>query len=255
MQKHVIGIMGAMHEEIHEIAGLMTLQKTVTIGGRNYICGTINDQHVVIVFSRWGKVAAASTATILIREFGVEMLLFCGIAGALDEKLNIGDVVLGRRLYQYDMDARPLMRQFEIPLLNKTYFETDASFTAHLSQRLTLLFGPGGKIRSLLKKELDSYLIQAPRLIHGDIASGDRFISSSAAKSDILKLLPEISCVEMEGAAVAQICHENNIPFAIIRTISDKAAEHADMDFASFTKDIAGKYAGCITKALFLDTF
>jgi len=249
----IIGIMGAMHEEVHEIIGLMTKVDSIEIGGRSYFRGKINRQDVVVVFSRWGKVAAASTATTLIREFGVNEIIFTGVAGSVDPLVRIGDVVIGRKLFQHDMDARPLMSQFEIPLLNRTFFEADQRLTALTFQKVEKLFDQPSLITSSLEKELASFQIQSPRLHFGDIASGDRFIASTADRACIKKSLPEVLCVEMEGGSVAQICFENEIPFIIIRTISDSANAEAELDFSAFVLNIAGKYASLMIQTLLSD--
>jgi len=116
MKKVKIGIMGAMPEEINGVIALLSNCKTYSIGKRTYFSGQINGIDTVVVFSRWGKVAAATTVTTLIQEFKITDLLFTGVAGAISSDLKIGDIVLGSRFVQHDMDARPLMEQYEIRL-------------------------------------------------------------------------------------------------------------------------------------------
>ena len=120
----LLGIMGAMPEEMDKIIASIENKKIVERGSRIYYCGELYGQNVVAVFSRWGKVAAATTATNMILEFKVDSIIFTGVAGAISPVLNVGDIVIGKRLYQHDMDARPLMRRFEIPLTGKTSYET-----------------------------------------------------------------------------------------------------------------------------------
>src|SRR6187402_1354471 len=115
-----IGILGAMPEEIDGIVSLLKDKSEVIKGMRTYYSGTINDVEVVVVFSRWGKVASATTVTHLIIEFGITQLFFTGVAGAIHPSLNIGDIVIASSLIQHDLDARPIMDRFEIPLLGKT---------------------------------------------------------------------------------------------------------------------------------------
>jgi len=117
-----IGILGAMLEEVSSIKEMMIINKETTIANRNYIEGTINDIEVVLVFSRWGKVASASTTTTLINKFSVNFIFFAGVAGAVDKKLNIGDIVIANCLYQHDMDARPFFDQFQVPLTATIFF-------------------------------------------------------------------------------------------------------------------------------------
>src|SRR6188768_1427880 len=111
-----IGILGAMPEEISGIVSLLKEKTEVLKGMRTYYSGTINHVEVVVVFSRWGKVASATTATHLIVEFGITQLFFTGVAGAIHPNLNIGDIVIADSLVQHDLDARPIMSRFEIPL-------------------------------------------------------------------------------------------------------------------------------------------
>ena len=122
-----IGILGAMLEEVSSIKEMMTVDKETSIAGRVYSEGRINDTEVVVVFSRWGKVAAACTTTTLIDKFNVDFVLFTGVAGAVSDRLNIGDIVIGNGLYQHDMDARPFFDQFQIPLTTTIVFEPKAA--------------------------------------------------------------------------------------------------------------------------------
>src|SRR5262245_56128979 len=123
-----IGILAAMQEEIDTLLkALPADSKVIDDGRRTYHLGHLWGTPVVVVFSRWGKVAAATTATHLIADFSVAEILFTGVAGAAQPGLNVGDVVVGARLWQHDMDARPLFPRHEIPLLGRTSFATDES--------------------------------------------------------------------------------------------------------------------------------
>ncbi len=246
-----IGIMGAMEEEIAGIRTLLENPSEIKVASRIFSTGFIKNQPVVLVFSRWGKVAAASTASSLIHHFGVDEILFTGVAGALDPKLNIGDVVLGNKMYQHDMDASPFLEPFEIPYLKARFFEPDKNHLARAVLALENL---------LTKSQLDSifspdvwekFNLERPKWTLGDIASGDRFINGEEEKTGLQKKLPEVKCVEMEGAAVAQVCHEHQIPWTIIRIISDAANQHSHVDFQSFIKEIAAQYSREIIKQYF----
>lgn len=251
MEKRTIGIMGAMPEEIEGILDLLSNPKEVSIGKRTYFSGQINGTDTVIVFSRWGKVAAATTATTLIQEFKITELLFTGVAGAINPELKIGDLVLGKRLIQHDMDARPLMKQYEIPLLSKTYFESDTTHLDAASKAINSLLENNCLEESIGTENLINFNILKPRLFTGDIASGDQFFSSHEQKKALNSQLPDTLCVEMEGAAVAQVCYEYEVPFSIIRTISDAADDTAHIDFPSFIKKISSRYAAEIIKNIF----
>ncbi|MGI9190667.1 MAG: 5'-methylthioadenosine/adenosylhomocysteine nucleosidase [Chitinophagaceae bacterium] len=229
-----IGIMGAMPEEIDGLWQNMQDYRTEEHAERTFHIGNIEGLELVVVFSRWGKVAAASTAATLLHRFGVSHIIFTGVAGALSPLLEQGDLVLAQRLIQYDMDARPMMPQFEIPLIGKTYFEPD-NFLLQTANKAFLEIQED--LQALHPKQ------QVPRLMQGDIGSGDRFIGSHAAKEALLRALPELLCIEMEGAAVAQVCYEHQIPFLVMRTISDAANDTAADDFPHFVKHVAGPYA------------
>ena len=123
-----IGIIGAMPEEIALLLPKVTQKKEFRIGRRSFISGRIENHEVVVVFSRMGKVAASSTVTTLINHFKCGLILFTGVAGALDKKLNVGDMVIGSKLVQHDMDISilPDYKRFEVPLLDKQFFSPPA---------------------------------------------------------------------------------------------------------------------------------
>lgn len=243
--------MGAMPEEIEGVVALLTNPVASSMGKRTYFSGQINDIDTVVVFSRWGKVAAATTVTTLIHEFKITELLFTGVAGAIHPDLKIGDIVLGKRLVQHDMDARPLMKQYEIPLLSKTYFESDADHLKIASKAIHEVFENKVLQAVVGAEDLMEFDILEPKLVVGDIGSGDQFFSSKEQKHALNAQLPEVLCVEMEGAAVAQVCYEHEIPFSIIRTISDVADDNSHIDFPGFIKKISSKYAAEIIKNIF----
>lgn len=178
-------------------------------------------------------------------------MLFTGVAGAISPELRIGDIVLGKRFIQHDMDARPLMKQYEIPLLSKTYFESETTHLERASKAIDSLLENNSLKDSIGTKNLIDFNISKPKLFMGNIASGDQFFSSQEQKNELHTQLPDILCVEMEGAAVAQVCYEYEVPFSIIRTISDTADETAHVDFPSFIKKISSKYAAEIIKNIF----
>ena len=251
MSDRIIGIMGAMPEEIDSITQLLSEKRVVSMGMRTYTCGKLAGVSTVVVFSRWGKVAAATTVSNLILEFKITELIFTGVAGAIAPRMNIGDIVLGKRLIQHDVDARPLMQQFEIPLLGKTFFDCPDDRLTVAAAAITDVLEHGHLYSAIGKDELDRFGIVAPKLVVGDIASGDQFFSSSRDKDDLLELLPSVLCVEMEGAAVAQVCYEYAIPYTVIRTISDAADEKSHIDFPSFIKSISSKYSLEIIKNIY----
>jgi len=243
----MIGIISAMQEEVqallHELKNITTTEK----GRRTYYRGELFKKEVVIVFSRWGKVASAATTTQLINDFDLEEIIFTGVAGAIQPQLNIGDVVIGKHLFQHDLDARPFYNQYEIPILKQLFVETKdtsslISATHHFIDNYSTYIND---------MEAQNFNITIPKVIEGDIASGDLFVSSSKKIKELNKGIPSALCCEMEGASVAQVCFEYSVPFSIIRIISDEANDNSHIDFARFANTIASNYALGILKYYF----
>ena len=243
--------MGAMPEEISEVVQLLVDRQECSMGKRTYYTGTIQGINAVIVFSRWGKTAAAATVSALIHEFKITDLIFTGVAGGIDPSLSIGDIVIAKQLVQHDMDARPLKPRHEIPLLGKTFFESDKySFDMAVSAVKEML--ENKHLHELIpNEELKHFGIEQPKLFTGDIASGDKFFADSNDTNQLAADLPATLCVEMEGAAVAQVCYEYNIPFTVIRTISDTADHKSAIDFPAFIKSVSSKYSLQIIRNIF----
>ena len=233
-----------MSQEIDEVKALLKDKTVVKIANREFVVGKINGIACVVAFSKWGKVAATITATLLIQEFGVTDLFFIGTAGALADGLKVGDIVVAKRLVQHDLDARPIISRFELPLLNRVYVDTDPDLTALVGRAVTQLLERG--VVQMVGEEAVEEFDLAPTLYYGDIASGDQFINSDAQRNEILAELPDVLCVEMEGAAVAQVCLEFNTPFTVIRTVSDSADHNARIDFGRFIVEVANAYSRAI---------
>lgn len=243
-----IGILGAMAQEIDEVKALLTDKTIVTIANREFVVGKINGIGCVVAFSKWGKVAATITATLLVQEFGVTDLFFIGTAGALADGLKVGDIVVSKRLVQHDLDARPMLSRFELPLLNRIYVNSDWQLTEVAGKAVSNLLERG--VEHMVGEEAVREFNLNPSLYFGDIASGDQFINSVEKRNEILGLLPEVLCVEMEGAAVAQVCLEFGVPFTIIRTISDTADHNARVDFGKFIVEVANAYSRAIVSEI-----
>lgn len=250
MSEKVIGIMGAMREEINSIIKLMTAVQEVSYGMRTYYTGYINGIKSVVVFSRWGKVAAATTVTSMIIKFNITELIFIGVAGAINPDLKIGDIVIADQLVQHDMDARPLMERYEIPLLGVTYFTPDVNLSAIASKAVHAIID-NQEQPFIGQDERDRFCLATPKLHTGNIASGDKFFANQNDKDTLFSNLPATLCVEMEGAAVAQVCYEYEIPFAVLRIISDESNEHSPIDFPDFIVNVSSKYSQEIVKNMF----
>jgi adenosylhomocysteine nucleosidase len=247
-----IGILSAMPEENHLISSAMADKTLTSLGNRDYALGTLEGKDVIAAFSRWGKVAAAQAATTMITKFGAEKIIFTGVAGAASEELEIGDVVIGSNLMQHDMNASaiPAFAKFEIPLLGITHFKSDYDLM-HLAKEAARQY-----LGSILSSDipiasLEKYGIHHPNVVIGTIATGDQFIADEAKIKSLRSEIPDLKCIEMEGAAVAQVSHEHNVPFVVIRAISDKANANAIHDFPHFVSGIVSHYSlGIVTGML-----
>lgn len=249
-----LGILAAMEEEISLVTEMIEAPVHTELGGRVFVQGNINGIDCVAVFSKWGKVAAAITATLLIEHFHIDKLIFIGTAGALSDKLNVGDIVVSRRLVQHDLDARPLMPRFQIPLTDKSFIDSDRQLSELAVKSVNKLMQKDfAEIVGVEVQQEFSFV--KPILYEGDIASGDQFINSNEKRNELVSLLPEVLCVEMEGAAVAQVCQEFGMPFTVIRIISDRANHDARVDFDRFTKAVANIYSKAIIEELSLLLF
>lgn len=235
-----IGLMSAMHEELALLLEAMPDEKKLTVAGRDFWQGHWQGRPVVAVLSRIGKVAAATTATALIERFGVQRIVFTGVAGGIGPGVRVGDVVLASSFVQHDMDASPLFARHEVPLYGRSRFATDAGLSRDLAQAAQQVLA---QVASHVGEEaVTEFALHAPSLHTGLIASGDRFVSTTAECRALQQALPEALAVEMEGAAVAQVCADYGVPFAALRTISDRADDDAHADFSRFIKAVASRY-------------
>ena len=233
-----------MPEEIDALRPHLRAARTTERAGRVFHHGDLWGIPVVVVFSRWGKVAAASTATELIVGHGAGRVVFCGIAGGLDPALRIGDVVVARELYFHDLDASPFFPPGEVPLLGVRSLHADGAMSAHLLAAAARFVGDDLRWAAGVEGHglFERLGLATAKAVRADIASGDQVIAGAAAREHVLQRVPTAACVEMEGAAVAQVCHEHAVPFAVVRTISDTADEHLTRDVLPFFGGLAGVY-------------
>jgi adenosylhomocysteine nucleosidase len=191
--------------------------------------GLIHQKPVILALSGVGKVAAAVTATMLIEKFQVQRIIFTGVAGAVASHVQVGDLVIGSEYLQHDMDASPIFPRHEIPYYGRSRFDGDSKLVGMLMDAARSCLASGEIPQSGHRLSIHQ----------GLIISGDRFVSSAREVQALRSELPDALCVEMEGAAIAQVCHDYRIPFAAMRTISDKADDHAHIDFPKFVSEIA----------------
>lgn len=213
----MIGIIGAMEEEVAALKEAMNIEETVEQASMTFCKGTLCGKDVVVVRSGIGKVNAGICAQILADRFHVDMLINTGIAGSLDARIDIGDLVISTDAVHHDMDA--------------TIFGDPAGQVPRMD---TLAFPADPE---LVEKAVAANAKANPDLhtFTGRVASGDQFISSKEAKEKIVNNFHAL-CTEMEGAGIAHAAYLNHISYVIIRAISDKADNSATMDYPEFEK-------------------
>ncbi|MDN2673256.1 5'-methylthioadenosine/adenosylhomocysteine nucleosidase [Janthinobacterium sp. SUN026] len=244
-----LGIISALHEEQQGLVEAMQGPQRCSHGMRDYTLGTLWNIDAVCVLSRLGKVAAAMTASILVEKYGVTHIVFTGVAGSGDKHVKVGDIVVAEALLQHDMDARPLFPRFEVPLTGLQRFATDLQLSTQLAAAAEDFLRDD--VSSVLKAaDIAQFSLQHAQVHRGLIASGDQFISSAAHMNQLKVDIPDLLAVEMEGAAVAQVCFELGVPFTVMRTISDNANEEAAVDFMRFVQTVASPYALTVIQQL-----
>lgn len=214
---NIIGIIGAMEEEVELLKEKMTDTVIIEKAGMKFVKGTLKGQTAVVVRSGIGKVNAGICTQILADEFQVEAVINTGIAGSLKAEINIGDIVLSTDTMQHDVDAR----EFGYPL-------------GQIPRMETLTFLADEKLRKLAKevcKEVNPDI----QVFEGRVASGDQFVADKETKEKIIENT-QAYCTEMEGAAIGQAAYLNKIPYLVIRAISDKADDSAHVDYPTFER-------------------
>ena len=211
----VLGIIGAMEVEVEKLKEMMDGAQQQTVAGMDFFQGKLKGKDVVVVRSGVGKVNAAICSQILADLYHVDGIINTGIAGSLNAKIDIGDIVLSTDALQHDMDATGFgYEPGVIPRMETSTFIADE------------------KLRKLAK-ECCERVNPDIHVFEGRVVSGDQFISDKAKKEFILNTFAG-DCTEMEGAAIAQAAYLNQIPFLIIRAISDKADDSATEDYPTF---------------------
>tara|TARA_B100001105_G_scaffold255153_1_gene253250 strand:+ start:1710 stop:2447 length:738 start_codon:yes stop_codon:yes gene_type:complete len=240
-----IAIVSALHDELRAIDALLQARSQQRRAGRDFHLGRLQGHEVLLVLSGIGKVAAATTATLALEVLGARALLFTGVAGGLADHAQVGDVVVARELLQHDMDASPLFQRYEVPLTGRSRFAADPLLA-------DALVAATGEVLSQPHPALQRFGIGRVRCHQGLVISGDRFVSTSAESAALRAALPEALAVEMEGAAVAQVCHDSGRPFGVLRTLSDRADDAAHVDFPRFTAEVAAEFSRDIVCAALL---
>ena len=207
--------MCAMREELEPILEQIEVKEVIEYARNRYYLAKYKNLDLILAYSKIGKVNAATTATVLIEKFGAKKILFSGVAGAIDSDLKIGDLIIATKTCQHDVDLTVFGYEPGFIPESKVYFECDEelnSIARNVAKRLKI------------------------KLKEGIIASGDQFIHSKERKSWIAKTF-RASAIEMEGGAVGCVTWTLNIPFFMLRSISDSAEEGAGVDFDEFLEE------------------
>ena len=224
------GIIGAVDEEVDSLKAAVSDAKITLLGGMEFCEGMLDGHFVVIVRCGVGKVNAGNCAQLLISVFGVDRVINTGVAGSLDASIDIGDIVVSTDAVQHDFDLTPL---------------------GYAPGELDGIGSPSLPADAGMREIAVNAVKQCAPEIHvfeGRVCTGDQFISSAEQKNAIVSEFGGLCC-EMEGGAIAQVCYQNEIPFVIIRAISDKADGSADMDYTEFVHDTAVRCAA-ITRCM-----
>lgn len=211
-----IGIIGAMQMEVDNLKEAMENQTTETVSGVNFVCGNIGDVEVVAAVCGVGKVFAAICTEAMILKFKPDMIINIGVAGTLTKDLSVLDVAVASDVFQHDMDTSALGDPVGlISGLNQIFFPTDE------------------KMRNVLCEVLKDKGIH---YICGPVATGDLFMHEPAKKAQIREMFGAIAA-EMEGGSIGHVCTVNNVPFAVLRSISD--GDGGAMDYQTFAEKAA----------------
>lgn len=219
-----------MESELRDLAATLDHEHTEKIAGREIHYGNLEDQPVAILLCGCGKVNAALSATLLAGHAKVSRILVTGLSGGLAEGLAVGDIVIADSFIQHDMDARPLFPQHEIP------FEGFSVIDSEPELRHLLASAARGMLASKRPPGLEN-----AQVMQGLVVTGDQFLSSSEERKRVLEALPKACCVDMESAAVAQVCRAADLPLGVMRVISDSADGSAHIDFAHFVEHSASR--------------
>ncbi|RDU69903.1 5'-methylthioadenosine/adenosylhomocysteine nucleosidase [Helicobacter cholecystus] len=212
-----IAILGAMREEITPFLKKFPHYTQEEVGGNTFYKIPYNGNELILAYSKIGKVHSALSASTMILKFNCEKLIFSGVAGGLNPKLKVGDLIIASKLCQYDVDITAFGHPLGFIPQSSVYIDSDHS------------------LNQIAKEVAQQKGID---LMEGVIASGDSFIASSEKKKWLIENF-QADAVEMEGASVANVCHLLKIPFCILRSISDSADGGADISFDEFLEHSA----------------
>ena len=217
---NIYGIIGAMPEETATLLEAMNERECVKIGDREFHIGTLEGKKVVISECGYGKVNAGVSTQLMITEFGATAIINSGVAGTLDERVGVGDIVVSTDTVQHDYDMHEIgFERGLIPNVGVISINADE------------------KLRTAAVNAIRA-TASGTEVFEGRVCTGDQFVSGTEEMNDITSVFGGMCC-EMEGGAIAQVCYLNNIPFVIVRAISDDVDGGGPADYAEFEKEMA----------------
>ena len=234
-----LGIIGAMAVEVELLKEKMENLTVTNHAGMEFYDGKLEGLDAVVVQCGVGKVNAAVCTAAMILEFAPEYILNTGVAGALGKGFTVGDVIIADSCVEYDLEYGAL---------------GDARGSIFYPDSTSEIVMPAdGELSALLEDVARDVSGGEFEVKRGVVATGDKFISSNEARTDILSAFPEALCCEMEGAAIAQVCRLYSVKFSVLRSMSDSADGEAEMDFPTFVKlsaDRAAKIAASLANLI-----
>lgn len=225
----MIGIIGAMQTEVELLISRIERAEKRTVSGIDFYSGRLENKEVVVAKCGIGKVFAAICAQTMILEYGVSLIINTGVGGAISDELEIGDIAVSTAVVQHDMD------------------------TSAIGDPVGLISGINVIEIYADKNSAETVLCAAEtlgfRCLSGIVASGDRFIAGADNKKKISDAFGALVC-EMEGAAIGQVCYVNEVPFLVVRAVSDKADGTSGVDYMTFVATAAEKNARLVLESI-----
>ncbi|MCE5294454.1 MAG: 5'-methylthioadenosine/adenosylhomocysteine nucleosidase [Chlamydiales bacterium] len=246
-----VGLISAVPGETGKLVQLMQGVTSVEKGRRVFYRGKLFGIDTVLVAARIGKVASSATTAQLISQYNVDLVIFTGVAGAVDSSLAIGDIVIASELMQHDVNGEPFCPKYELPLLKIKSIASDPTlelFAYQAAQKFA-----EKDIQSVIPASImNEYHISQPQVVKGLVLTGDQVVSREQHKRELKERLLNALCVEMEGASVAQVCYEYDVPFVVVRTISDYANhQEIPVDVRKFVMEVSGYYSEAIVHNMY----
>lgn len=241
-----LALLAAMPEELQALLPLLGAARVHHHAGREFHSGRLDGRELVLACSPPGPVAVATTTTLLIERFGAEAVLATGVAGGLHPRLRIGDVVVVRELLRRDALAAPLFARADVPADGRARLLTDPELGAGLFEAARAALEVE---RIALAGSLALLGITVPQVHEGPVLCAEQPVTAEAERVALSREWPEALAVDTDGAALAEVCHDCDLPYALLRCIADRADEQAPGDRRRFVAQVAGPLAAAVVRA------